>query len=375
MDTSFWKTAAIALIVVTLTISGIAVIELTNLKGAATMTTTTTITTTVTASPNTTTSPTQRPLVGAFLYLWYGYNATSNTWTGGLGTSHWNDSSSGVVKDRPAIGYYASLDNTTLETQLSEMNAAGISVIVVSWWGTGNATQSAGGAPTLDGAIDNATLNFFRYLEATKGLWLFKVVLMVEPFNPVYALTPLDYSKLYGYLYTHYYHPYDDLILRWQGRPLLMSFNGPGEGYGRLPPNSTFTYRLVGGAPNAVDWYFWMGMNFLDDSGGNAEPQNYDSVPFISSDGEIGIAPRYDDYALWLAGGRPGYMRFDYQLNEGMYGAEWGYALGRVKDVSLVLLCSWNEYHERTAIEPHQDLAPVNSTYLMDLTAHYIGRL
>ncbi len=337
--------------------------------GSCTTTSTITRTTTVTTVSNTNAG--SHPLVGTFLYLWYGYNSTSHRWTGGLNTSHWNDTVSGRVKDRPDIGYYASLNNATLATQLSEMKDTGISVIIVSWWGNGNATQSAGGAPTLDGAIDNATLNLFRYLEATKSQWSFKVAIMVEPFNPTYNMTPHDYAKLYGYLYTRYYHPFNDLILQWQGKPLLMSFNAGSPDHGRLPPNSTFTYRQVGGAPNPVEWYFWMGMNFLDSSGPGAEPQNYEQNPFVSSDGEVGIAPRYDDYYL-----RPDYMRFDYRMTEGMYGSEWSYVAGVAKSVNLVLIYSWNEYHERTAIEPHWDYtAQAGSDYLTNLTASYVAKL
>lgn len=316
-----------------------------------------------------------RPMVGTFLYLWYGYNSTDHRWTGGLGTSHWNDTSSGLVKDRPSLGYYASLDNKTLGIQLSEMKAAGISMIIVSWWGRGNATQS-GNSATLDGAINNATLNLFRYLESTKGLWNFKVALMVEPFNSSYDMTPHDYVNLYGYVYTNYYKPFNNLAMHWQGKPLLLSFNAPWSDAGRLPWNDSFTYRLVGSSPNSVDWYFWVGMNFLDASGGNAQPQNYASDPTISGDGEVAIAPRYDDYYLWSAGERPGFMRFDYRMSEQMYSAEWHYVLGQKSGVRLVLLYSWNEYHERTAIEPHSDFtATVNSTYLTTLTTQFSSEL
>jgi len=323
--------------------------------------------------------PTKKPPpVGAFLYLWYGYNSTSHEWTGGLGTSHWNDTASGTVIDRPAIGYYASLNNNTLHYQLSNMKQAGISVVVVSWWGTGNATQSGKDA-TLDGAINSATLNLFRYLEANgtnKDPWQFKVAIMVEPFNRTYDMAPHDYAKLYGYLYDNYYHPYRDLVMYWQGRPLLMSFNAPWDGFGgrfqagRLPSNSTFTYRLVGGTPNPIDWNFWTGMSvrFLDSYGGTAEPLNYEHAPNVSSDGEVGIAPRYDDFAF-----RQNYMRFDYTLIQGMYSAEWSYVLAQ-KNVSLILIYSWNEYHERTAIEPHWDAtAQVGPNCLLNLTAKYVA--
>lgn len=331
--------------------------------------------------PTINTTQSTSPPVGTFLYLWYGYNSTSHTWTGGLGTSHWNDSSSGLVKDTPSAGYYASLDNSTLSTQLTEMKCAGISVIVTSWWGTGNTTQS-GTSSTLDGAINNATLNLFRYLEATRSQWQFRVALMVEPFNSTYDMTSHDYAKLYGYLYTHYYHPFNDLVMDWQGKPLLLSFNAPWDGYGggfqagRLPPNSTFTYRLEGGTPNPVDWNFWQGVTFLDSAGGTAEPSNYEHDPVISPDGEVAIAPRYDDYYLWLAHERPGYMRFDYLSNEGMYSSEWNYVLGKAGSVSLVLIYSWNEYHERTAIEPHVDYTTaLPRDYLLNQTGRFISQI
>ena len=361
------------IVIVLITFSAIAFESWPTMPGSrSTSTTASSFTTSTTANP---------PLVGTFLYLWYGYNSTSHRWTGGLGTSHWNDTSSGLVKDKPSLGYYASLDNETLGAQLSEMKNAGISVIIVSWWGTGNTTQS-GDSATLDGAINNATSNLFRYLEATKSQWQFKVAMMVEPFNQTYNMTPHDYVRLYDYLYVHYYRPFDDLMLNWQGKPLLASFNADWSGYGggfqagRLPSNSTFTYRLVGGRPNPVDWNFWAGMNFLDASGGNAEPQNYEYDPVVSPDGEVGISPTYDDYYLWLAHQRPGYMRFDYQMSEGMYGSEWTYVLGKAGSVSLVLIYSWNEYHERTAIEPHVDASsPLPPSYLLNQTERYVSEL
>jgi hypothetical protein len=100
--------------------------------------------------------------VGAVLYLWYGYNYVNGKWTGGLGSSHWNDSSVGIVKDRPGMGFCASLDNATLAWQLASMRDAGCSWILVSWWGYGG--TGSGTLQTLDSAINNATLNLFRYL-------------------------------------------------------------------------------------------------------------------------------------------------------------------------------------------------------------------
>ncbi|MHB1907374.1 MAG: hypothetical protein ACYCQJ_00730 [Nitrososphaerales archaeon] len=75
--------------------------------------------------------------VGVFWYLWYGYNYPSDTWPGGNGTSHWNDSPVGKVIDKPIVGYYASLNNATIGWQIDEMIQAGITFAIISWWGWG----------------------------------------------------------------------------------------------------------------------------------------------------------------------------------------------------------------------------------------------
>ena len=196
-----------------------------------------------------------RPIpIGTILYLWYGWNSTSKTWPGGLGTSHWNDTGKNDVIDHPDRGYYASLDNNTLAYQLNQMRAAGFSFILVSWWGWGdnalNGTMSRG----LNAAINNATLNLFKYVEANKAIFPFKIALLVEPFNSTAESTPSGSEKIYGYAYDRYYKPYNDLILNWEGYPLITSFN---PAY--LSQNYTFTYRSVGNEPNAVDWIFWTG--------------------------------------------------------------------------------------------------------------------
>ena len=382
-----WQAVIIIIIIV---VGAIAYYSVTS-SGNTTSTTSTTPTcltpTTNTASStspstNTAASPAKvsGPIVGAFLYLWYGFNQTSMKWTGGLGTSHWN-TTDGTVVDEPSIGYYPSDSNATLAWQLSNMKTAGITAIAVSWWGPGNNTTQSGDQAVLDSAINNATLNLFRYLESTKGQWNFKVAIMVEGFNSKsYAMTPEDYIHVYGYLEKHYYRPYSDLILNWQGKPLVMFFNTKSMNQiSEVPANSSYAVRLVGGYPNGVNWYFWEGMNFLDSSGGtNVNTSDYERSPMVSPDGEVGVIPRYDDYYLHSANPtiRTGYMRFDYDLSEGMYSSEWNYVIREAGNVKLVLLDSWNEYHERTSLEPRQDFtAKVNSTYLQDLTARYISSI
>lgn len=291
-------------------------------------------------------------------------------WTGGLRTSHWNDSASGIVKDAPDIGFYASDNNNTLVWQLSEMKDAGISWILVSWWGTGNKTQSRGNWE-LDSAINNATLNLFEYLAANRATFPFKVAIMVENFNGTkeshYDLTPSDFAHIYGYIYTQFYKPFNSSVFYWEGKPLITSFNG---WMGRLPQNDTFTYRMVGSPPNDFDWNFWQGDGYLTASIGT-QPWNYEHSPEISTDGEVGLIWRYDDYYL-----RPNsYMRFDPNGTLGLYGYEWNYAISKAPRVNLVLLYSWNEYHERSELELHNDFTIRRNVNMTGVTSSYAQAL
>jgi hypothetical protein len=330
---------------------------------------------TIIQSSNMVSTITQNVPVGTFLYLWYGFNTTSLKWTGGLGTSHWNDSEGNVVMDTPDVTidgthFYPSLNNDTLAWQLSNMQQAGISIIIVSWWGSGNTTQSGGSDIIMDRAIDNATLNLFKYLEATKNRWHFQVAIMIDAYYnyAVYHMTPNDWAHVYGYLYTRYYHPYSDLIYNWQGKPLVLFFNTPWMNNAsvtahQVPQNSTFTVRLVGSPPNQVNWSFWEGDGYLTASIGT-QPWNYEHSPQISTDGEVDLIWRYDDYYQ-----RPkAYMRFDPNGTLGLWNYEANFAVSNAGSIKLILLDSWNEYHARTAFEPHTDVTAPNFNGTQDIS-------
>jgi hypothetical protein len=94
--------------------------------------------------------------------------------------------------------------------------------------------------------------------------------------------------------------------------------------------------------------------------------------PVISDDGEFTIVPRIDSY--YNEGYQGGsYLRFDPNLASGLYAEQWSYVLAHRSQVQLVLIYSFNEYHERSEIEPHSDYtnSTVGPSYLLDLTARY----
>ena len=309
----------------------------------------------------------------SILYVWYGFNQTSLKWTGGLKTSHWNDTSGGIVKDTPYYGYYSSM--AEIPEQLQLIQEAGLNCVIVSWWGWGVTNFSK---PTslnmLDEAINNATKEVFADVEAMNST--FQVGLLVDAFNTT-DLSASAYTQIYNYTWDNFYAPYINYTISWQDKPLLMWFNP------LVPPaNSTFTSRVTGNNLADAQWIFWKAPGqFFDSYGGTADPGNgYVGNPPVSNDGFVSIIPSYDDYYLYLAGSRPGYMRVDYQLSQGLYQQEWSDVIQQEKssnNIRLVVIYSWNEYHEQSAIEPHSVFTNPNAQdfYLYDLTQQYTASM
>ncbi|HUI86081.1 MAG TPA: hypothetical protein VLY21_02865 [Nitrososphaerales archaeon] len=301
--------------------------------------------------------------VGAFYYLWYG-NSTGDV--GGLGSPGWNSSSypgGGAVVDRPGIGYYVSDSNQTFARQVGQMQSAGLSFAVVSWWGPSSAGET--------GAINKAVHDLFRYLAAARSG--FKIAVMVDAYNGTSNLSNSTLAKDYGYVYSDFVAPYSGSYFQWNGRPLLLFFNPVYPSYN----DPRFTVRTVGNRPNPVEWTFWDAppQYFAGQGGSGVNATNDEGTPLISSDGEVTVVPRIDSfYNRGSLGGS--FLRFDPDLSTGLYNEQWSFVLNNSRDVKLVLIYSWNEYHERSEIEPHLDLSGiVSDSYLLSLTSSFTREL
>src|SRR5208337_3522698 len=211
-------------------------------QASATSSSSSSSTTTSTSTSGSSTNSSK--LVGAFLYLWYGYNYTTSNWTGGFDTSHWNDSSSGIVSDGPIQGYYSTMGNDTISSQIVEMERAGIGFAVVSWWGWG--VYNFSNPSLIDqsaASIDRATLNLFSLVSS--NFPTFKLSIMVDAFNKG-SLSAQNYSYVYRYIDDHFYSKYPDTVLKDEasGTPYLFWFN-PLDPYG-IGLNDSFVNEVVG---------------------------------------------------------------------------------------------------------------------------------
>ena len=91
---------------------------------------------------------------------------------------------------------------------------------------------------------------------------------------------------------------------------------------------------------------------------------------------QTSVTPRYDESNL---PDRPGNVTVDINLNQGTYDNEWTNAIELWKQgkIDIILISSWNEYPERTAIEPHYDATSSNTDpyFLYNKTHSYISQI
>ena len=266
--------------------------------------------------------------------------------------------------DLPNLGLYTSDNNMTFQKQISEMQSAGIDFALVSWWGPFSSGEA--------GLINRATLDFFRFLKNTNST--FQAAIMVDAFPNACGNGPPDIpmSSVEDYVQSTFVTPFSRWYFSWEGRPLLLFFNPL-----QPSPNSNFTLRTIGNRPNPVNWIFWDApANFSQGEGGTGVNATNDiGNPFVSPlDGEVTIVPRIDSYYNFIYGYQQGYLRFDSALQLGLYQFEWNYVISHIAQVRLVLIYSWNELHERSAIEPLRN-ATTSSDSLFNITAEYTAAL
>ncbi|WP_148676726.1 hypothetical protein [Staphylothermus marinus] len=277
--------------------------------------------------------------VGIYFYPWYSINPVR----------HWNESSSTTVVDKPIWRFYDSRNTSIINQQLRLIREAGIDFIVFSWWGA-NSFE------------DNATRIIVEYLRN----YNLKFAIMIEPYlgsdHPEYYNYTF-WNNTLNYIKTNYIDPYNDIYVYLDGKPLVLAFNPIGMNYNPSNDFPQYTIRITGNdIDNAKyqDWDYWP--DYIDVS--NVELK-------IRIDGFVSIMPRYDDTFLRSSG-----ICIDQNYTERLYVREWEWILMRRDQISIVMITSWNEYHERTMIEPHIDYtANVDPYYIYNITKNYIHRL
>jgi hypothetical protein len=275
------------------------------------------------------------PKIGIFYYLWYGAPDSDN----------WNASK---FIDYPVLGNYSSSNATVIKQQLIWMKDAGIDFVVISWWGFYSPYEQF---------IDNATKQVFEVAE--DNMTNLKFAIMVEPFNK--TGNSYDYSGIYDHIYDEFVVPYSSIYYNYTTMPLICFFNDENlTDNGSIPLDRRFNTVLVGQSPY-VQWVY-------TDLDYYVQPSR---VPYTN---EISVTPRFDDSRY-----RTPSCVVDPNLTQGTYDKEWENAIKLWKDgrIDTIMITSWNEYVERTEIEPHYDGTANNTDpyFLYDKTKDYINQI
>lgn len=279
--------------------------------------------------------------IGTFYYVWYDpHNISQDR------PLNWEYPK---ICDKPILGYYNSCETEIIAQHFKSISDLGINFIILSYWGHYNQTEW----------FEHCLISTHQVFKVAKdNITNVKVCIMVEPFNwtdnPTY-----NYTEIYNYVYDNFITSYPTVYYRYQGKPLICFFNDEHlTPNGNIVRDNRFSIKIVG-QQSYVDWVYT------------------DLIPatgLIPRNRQIPVSPRFDDSRFRT----PSHV-VDKDLCEGVYDEQWKRAIDYVRKgvVDVITICSWNEYPERTAIEPHWDADAYdhNPYFLYIKTKKYIAIL
>jgi hypothetical protein len=300
--------------------------------------------------PHVSAASTAKVKVGIYYYVWYGNGST------GLDTPHWNDSFNKVV-DTPDMGFYDSNSNVTLCYQLNQMIDINIDFVLISWWGAANFTDPS------NNYIDNNTKKVFQVIKDNH--LNIQAAILFEPFNQSSGV--YNFPVVYDYIYNTFVTPFQTIYFHFLDKPLIVLYNDDNSTpNGTYPKDDRFTTR-ISGHQTYTDWVYWS----FDDQSSMPQPYLARGQPVCKNE-EIDVCPRYDDSQQ-----RNPNSTFDATYEEGYYDKQWNKTIAEANsgNVTLIMISTWNEYHERTQIEPCHDFTSAynNSSYIYDRTGYWIS--
>ena len=273
------------------------------------------------------------PMIGTFYYTWYNPDSSVS----------WDTAK---IVDKPVLGYYNSCDPTIIKQHLNWMQNVGIDFVITSWWGFYDDYGTF---------TDTATKQVFETAQNINSTLKFAV--MVEPFHV--NSSSYNYAEIYNHIYDNFVAPYSSLYYK-DSKPVICFFNNQSlTDNGNIPKDERFNTVLVG-QQSYTQWIYT-----------NLNRYDYRAC----GDYQTSVTPRYDESHL----NRTRNLMIDIYLNESTYDTEWENAIQLWKDgkINTILISTWNEFPERTAIEPHIDATASNQSthFLYDKTKYYINQI
>ena len=306
----------------------------------------------------------QTTLFGVQYYCWYG---------AGMGARHWNDSQqSGAVTDMPQAGYYASSNCTMIEEHWRLLEQTGVNFAIL------NVHVDAGGPDTYELA---AAENIFSVVQA-----------LDSPVKLAIQVCPYDCSRQQlGETLDVIRRIFSSraCYLRYAGEPVLFVF-WTGVQDGNKPFAHTIDEHTQGMVriASSLRMYFpkeerrksfglfdgWSLFSPLELS----EPTNWQRLwkeaYRNSAAGRrqlkiITVSPGYDDRHLHDLSRKNNPHRSVERSSGSTYRKMLDFALSVDEQPDMVLISTFNEYHENTHIEPSRD----HGSQYLDMTRDFIA--
>lgn len=307
-----------------------------------------------------------RPLVGIQYYLWFG---------DGFGAEHWNDNAQfGHVSDHPFLGYYASDKGETIEYHLSQFETMDLDFVILNLH-----VDDAGTNPQELRSIDN----LFE-IAAARGSGL-RFAIQLSPFNAAAG----QISDLITFIEETYGGR--DEYFSLDGKPVLYWFwSGAYDGNremieavrAKTPGFRNLALSLR--APKGVDevgysYGLFEGFGFYSPLEVSSE-ENWVRVwqsAYGSSDlagmpyRMVSVSPGYDDRSLQdpRRSGNP--YRLVPRREGETYVRSFAFAESLEDPPDIVVVSTYNEYHENTHIESSSR----NGERYIEITREAVKRL
>ena len=244
------------------------------------------------------------------------------------------------------------------------MEAAGISVLLISWWSNGDSDFDGVKENKESEAMARATEVLLDYIASSSAP--FKVAFLVEPYMPrPTQMSSGQKQSILDELWDDWYSRYSNLMFQWEEKPLLVTWH-PVEL--KTPEDPRFTVRTWGSDFDGPDWKSKGTQDW------NWYPNPAWLTEMISDDGIYVVFPRFDEYWLHVMGTEFSYpyRRVDPLLTEEVYERTWQVAVDNRNAIKLVVLYAWNEHKEHASIEPDKGVSPVSyGRSLVEKTATY----
>jgi len=271
------------------------------------------------------------PKIGLYYYPWY---------VGDWSVNHKN------CPDTPVLGQYNSSDLHVMDQHLNWFEQLGIDFIIFSWWGKGSPADANTKIMANEISRNYSNIQFFIMVEPFTTGW-------DEAYNPLNGIC--NYTLIYNYIYDTYADHYNSSYFYLDGKPAIGFYDGPTRNLtiNGVPDDNRFTSRLIGPFPND-NWEYQV-------------PDPSLSTQPVCMDNEISVCPRYDAHG-WHE---------DVNYTQELYDQQWHKAISDANQgkVNIVTIISWNEYAERTQIEPTNDTTSAFKSdpfHLFNKTKQYI---